>query len=196
MTNTRVYYGETTALRKNSFTRAGYDFDCWYVKRSSDSKWRYWNPGDTSQSGWYTEGAQPSGWVKVPYKDGGTVSQTVSSGQTVTLYAQWKKYYIVRYNANGGSGSMADTKVTYGVTTALRKNSFTRAGYDFDCWYVKRSSTGQWAYRNPSNTSQSGWYAEGSQPSGWVKTPFIDGGTVSQTVSNPGEVVTLYAQWK
>ena len=197
MSSTRVIYGETTGTTSNTFTRAGYDFDCWFIKRSTDNKWRYRNPSNTSQTGWYTEGAQPSGWVKFPYSNGTTVSTTTSNpGETITFYAQWKKYFTVAYNANGGSGSMASTHVVYGVTTATRQNTFTRSGYTFNCWYIKRSTDNKWRYRNPNDTSKSGWYTEGAQPSGWVKFPYSNGTTVSTTTSNPGETITFYAQWK
>ena len=121
---------------------------------------------------------------------------TSNPGETITFYAQWKKYFTVAYNANGGSGSMPSTKVYYGVNTATSKNAFTRSGYTFDCWFIKRSTDNKWRFRNPSNTSQTGWYTEGAQPSGWVKFPYSNGTTVSMTTSNPGETITFYAQWK
>lgn len=197
MTNTKVYYGVQTNLRANTFTRSGYDFLYWYAHRESDNKWRYWNPNNTSETGWYTAGSQPSGWVKHPYYNAGWVIRVSSvPGDVVNLHAQWRKYFTVQYNANGGSGTMSPTKVPYGVTTTTTSNKFTRSGYDFDCWYVRRSSDGKWRYRDPDDSSQSGWYTEGSQPSGWVKFRYSNGTTVSQTVSNPGETVTFYAQWK
>lgn len=33
--------------------------------------------------------------------------------------------FTMRYNANGGTGTMADTEVTYGKATAIRSNAFT-----------------------------------------------------------------------
>ena len=46
----------------------------------------------------------------------------------------------VSFNANGGSGSMAD-QVT-NTPTALTANEFTRAGYDFDGWNTASSGSG------------------------------------------------------
>ena len=34
--------------------------------------------------------------------------------------------YSVRYNANGGSGTMDNTTHTYGTSSALAENAFTR----------------------------------------------------------------------
>ena len=102
-------------------------------------------------------------------------------------------YYTVRYDANGGTGSMANTTVPYGVATALRRNSFTRAGYQFDGWTAYRTTNAQWYYTNGSST---GWYSEGSQPSGYTKAIYDDGQRVSATSSVYGDVVIMYAQWE
>ena len=39
--------------------------------------------------------------------------------------------YTVKFNANGGTGSMANQSFTYGTAKALTANAFTRAGYVF-----------------------------------------------------------------
>ena len=196
MADTKVYYGVSTQLRPLNYTRAGYTFDCWHVYRESDNKWRYRNPNNTSQSGFYVEGKQPEGWVKYRYVDAGYLSATSSvAGDTVHLYAQWKKHFFIEYDGNGGYGSMPRTKVIYGVETYLSPNTFTRDGHEFLYWYAQRGSDNTWRYRSPDEES-SGWYLEGQQPEGWTKYPYYDAGWVARTASNPGEVVTLYAQWK
>ena len=196
MADTKVYYGVSTQLRPINYTRAGYTFDCWYVYRESDNKWRYRNPDNTSQSGFYVAGQQPDGWVKYRYVDAGYISATSSvAGDTVRLYAQWKKHFFIHYDANGGLGSMPATKVVYGEQTYLSPNTFTRDGFEFLFWYAKRSSDNTWRYRSPDEES-SGWYLEGQQPEGWTKYPYYDAGWVARTASNPGEIVTLYAQWR
>ena len=40
----------------------------------------------------------------------------------------------IRFNANGGSGSMANQTIAYNATAALRRNTFTRSGYVFRGW--------------------------------------------------------------
>ncbi len=42
--------------------------------------------------------------------------------------------YKVRYNANGGSGTMTDQSFTYNTAQNLKSNTFTRAGYYFTDW--------------------------------------------------------------
>ena len=60
----------------------------------------------------------------------------------VTLYAAWKpNTYTVTYNANGGTGSMSNTTHTYGVSSTLRSNSFTRTGWTFLGWSTSSSAT-------------------------------------------------------
>ena len=97
--------------------------------------------------------------------------------------------YTLRYHANGGTGTMADTVVTYGQATPISTNAFTRTGYTFTGYAAYRETQGQWRY-------PSGWYAEGSQPSGETKYLYKSGEKVSATTSVDGDVVHLYAQWK
>ena len=103
------------------------------------------------------------------------------------------KNFVVQYNANGGSGSMASTTVPYGVSTALRKNTFTKDGGKFVGWTAYRTTQNQWYYTNGSSY---GWYAEGSQPSGYYKDVYADQTTVAKTTGTDGDVVIMYAQWE
>ena len=103
--------------------------------------------------------------------------------------------FTMRYNANGGTGTMADTVVTYGVSTALRSNTFTRTGYTFKGWTAYRTSQKQWRYVS-ADGSIDGWYAEGSQPAGCTKYIYKNGTKVSATTSVADDVVQLYAQWE
>ena len=102
--------------------------------------------------------------------------------------------FTVKYNPNGGSGSMADTIVPYGVPTLTRKNTFTRPGYTFEGWNVYNSSNNTWRYYNPKNGTDTGWYTVGKQPVGWVKMVYPNGVDVAQT-GQPGEIVIFYAVW-
>ena len=47
--------------------------------------------------------------------------------------------YSVKFNANGGTGMMANESFTYGTAKALTANSFTRAGYVFSGWATSAS---------------------------------------------------------
>ena len=117
------------------------------------------------------------------------------TGYTYSKLTQPAKYhhYTVRYDAEGGTGTMATTTVPYGVATALRKNAYTKPGYKFAGWTAYRTTNNQWYY---TNGSDSGWYTAGSQPSGWTKEIYNDQQQVSATSYIDGDVVVMHAQWE
>jgi len=100
------------------------------------------------------------------------------------------------YNSNGGTGTMAG-KVIHAADNQTSACAFKKTGYSCIGWYAKRQSDGKWRYRNPNDTSQTGWYAEGSQPSGWGKYTHGNGsaGTLSTTTVSNANTATLYAKW-
>ena len=84
--------------------------------------------------------------------------------------ANWQaNTYTVRFNKNGGTGTMEDQAMTYGTKTKLRANSYTREGYTFDGWNTEADGTG---------------------------TSYTDKKEVAVMTSESGATVTLYAQWK
>ena len=109
--------------------------------------------------GWYTSA---SGGTQV------TASTKVTATSDQTLYAHWtERTYTIRFNENGGSGSMADVTALYSESVTLTKNSFTRAGYAFSGWAT--SKTGAKAYD--------------------------DQAVVSRLAEDAGAVFNLYAVW-
>ena len=132
-------------LAPNKFTRVGYDF---------------------------------LGWAKFPastsplWTDGANLVTSTAAGGTLVLYAVWQlregSSYTVRFNANGGSGSMADkTDFIPGVASKLPKCKFTNTGYIFLGW-ARTASAQQAAY--------------------------LDEGSFSSNAA-AGSTVTLYAVW-
>lgn len=69
-----------------------------------------------------------------------------SSQATVSVTVGAKPSYAVKYNANGGSGTMTDSTKWYGEALTLKSNAFTRANYTFKGWAT--SATGGVAYAN------------------------------------------------
>lgn len=53
----------------------------------------------------------------------------------------------IKYNANGGTGTMSNQSVNYKSTLTLALNKFTRSGYAFSGWNVYRSSDKTWYVR-------------------------------------------------
>ena len=125
MANEAFTYDVAKALTANAFTRTGYAYQGWA----------------TSASG-----------SKV-YSDKQTVSNlTAAANGTVNLYAVWKANgYTVKFNANGGTGTMSNESFTYDVAKALTANAFTRTGYTYQGWAT--SADGDAAYANKQTVS-------------------------------------------
>ena len=142
MSDLAMTYGTAKNLTANSFTRLGYTFMGWATT---------------------SDGAKA-------YNDGATVNNlTATDGGTVTLYAVWTaNTYTVKFNANGGTGTMSDLAMTYGTAKNLTENTFERTGYTFICWAT--TSDGAKAYN--------------------------DGATVNNLTATNGGTVTLYAVWQ
>lgn len=127
-----------------------------------------------------------------------SLKRKVKTGGKLNAYKALKAVenhtYNIKYNSNGGSGTaMADTVVTYGINTMLRKNTYLPPkGKKFDGWNAYRASDKKWYYTNGTN---SGWYLEGSQPSGYKKHLYSDEVNVAHTTSVSNDTVTMYAQW-
>lgn len=60
-----------------------------------------------------------------------------------TLYAKWTaNQHKVQYQANTGSGAMADTVGTVGQTVQIAANTFTKPGYTFTGWNTEANGSG------------------------------------------------------
>lgn len=144
MSNESFVYGTPKALTINTFTRTGYTFIGWAKSASATTP---------------------------AYDDGESVSDlTTTSGGTVNLYAVWQaNNYTIKFNKNGGTGSMANLAMTYGTAKALTANAFQRVNYKFIGWSTTASATTA-TYSNKQS--------------------------VSNLTATPDGTVTLYAVWK
>lgn len=107
----------TVTLTKNTYTKTGYEFDCWNTK------------------------ADGSG---IRYENQASVTNIVNAGEIITLYAQWKKFgYTVKFNANGGTGSMETQGFESEVAQKLNASTFTKEGYSFGFWNTKADGSGK-----------------------------------------------------
>lgn len=124
-------------------TRTGYTFNGYFDATSGGTK--YYN----------ADGSSAKNWDKT---------------SNTTLYAQWTaNKYTVKFNANGGKGSMSDQSHTYGVSKTLTPNAFTRTGYTFEGWNTNADGTG---------------------------TSYTDKQSISNLSSTDGATVNLYAVWQ
>lgn len=65
-----------------------------------------------------------------------------TANAAATLYAVWKaNTYIVKYNANGGTGAPSNQTKTYGVALTLSSTKPTRTNYNFLGWATSASAT-------------------------------------------------------
>lgn len=143
-----------------------------------------------TRTGYTFKGWATSAKGSVKYKPGNKCKVT----DTVKFYAVWAaNKWTVKYNKNGGSGTMANTTHTYGVKTYLRKNTFTREGFKFKYWYAYNASTGKWMYTNGSKCA---WYTKDKQPSGYSLRYYSDGCYVVSTTPVNKDVIVLYAVWE
>ena len=120
----------------------------------------------------------------------------------VDLYAVWApNHYTIKYDANGGIGTMADQDITYSDIdenmTRTTKCQYTKNGYLFNGWYASRVNGGktQYLYSGPSSV-RGEWYNEGSQPSGYVLYKYSNGEKTGRVTTVDKDIVTFHAQWK
>ena len=122
-----------------------------------------------------------------------SAAEKVSISRYTKFYGA-KNQYTIKYNANGGTGTMSDKKVTYGTPYNLAKNTFTREGYKFTGWYGYRKSDQSWHYTNGTDFKR---YKEGEEPEGWYKALWEDERYMAGKSSDKdGDVIICYAQWE
>ncbi len=106
------------------------------------------------------------------YNENGVGQGTWGEAANTTLHAKWTGIsYQVAFDANEGSGTIANQNLTYGAAaTALTSNTtqITRTGYYFLGWNTNADGSG---------------------------TAFYNGKAVQNLTSVDGGIVTLYAQW-
>lgn len=134
-------YGRAKRLRANAFKRKGWTFSGWARKASA----------------------------KTSLADRAPVATLTRKGGTVKLFAKWKRNrYSVRFDPNGGTGTMAGQSFAYGKWKSLRPVAFSRTGRRFLGWSRKPGAT---------------------LPS-WK-----DGQKVRNLTAKNGKTVVLYAVW-
>ena len=102
-----------------------------------------------------------TGWDKDPSKP--------VEGDTLYTTQYRPAVYKVRFDANGGTGTMADQSHTYDRKQALTANAFAREGYRFTGWNTRGNGKGK---------------------------AFTDKQTVTNLLAHDGATGVLYAQWQ
>ena len=118
-------------------------------------------PADPERTGYTFAGWSENGSDAISLPAKVTANKTYTAVYTANTYT-------IKYDANGGTGSMADTAATYDQDVSLRNNTFTKANNTFKGWAT--SASGSVAYNN--------------------------GSTVRNLSAASGSAVTLYAVWE
>ena len=118
----------------------------------------------------------------------------VSTGGRLNAYKALTniKRFTVTYLPNGGGGSMLSSSIIYGCPMALTENSYQRAGFTFTGWHAKRTHNNTWHY---TKNGTSKWFVEGTEDSGYKKYNYSDRQVIN-SLTSPGKIVQMYAQWK
>ncbi len=115
MANISMIYDTPKTIPLNMYSVEGYLFDSWNTK---------------------------SDGTGTRIENGEEVNNLISSG-TITLYAMWNgNPYSVQFNNNGGTGTMPELEMIYGIAKDLTKSTFIKEGYTFDGWNTKADGTG------------------------------------------------------
>lgn len=177
-----TYYRDINAYQPNGSTQNGLIFDYYIYNRSGTLVNSYKDvtnevSGTVTREYGYTctiNNIRPN--VTGAHYSGNNITNTAASSFSYTfnvesavhLYSAWNTY-TVKFNANGGEGSMEDQGFTYGTAQNLRSNSYTRSGYTFLGW-------------STSSTATSATYSNGQ--------------SVNNLTTTHGGIVTLYAVWQ
>ncbi len=192
--NAVMLYGLSTPLRKFRVSQTGKSFVGWTAYRVETKMWYYKGLLGLNE-GWYKEGEQPLGYSKYVYEDKQSVARTGNPGEHVLMCAQWEdtSKFTVSFLSNDGNGTMDDQKITYGNSTALRANTFTKSERDFYAWNAYWSEKNCWYYESADGSTKA-WYKEGKEPDGYKKYEYTDTQNVAKTVYAGGHVY-MYAVW-
>lgn len=116
-----VEFQSSITLRPNTYTRSGYVFTGWNTRP------------DGSGTAYENKQALRIG-----------SPEDYGSNPSLTIYAQWAPVrYTVKFNGNGGVGSMDPFDINYGETKYLPDNRFERNGYVFLGWTSDSAGTGE-----------------------------------------------------
>ena len=110
------------------------------------------------------------GWFSDSKKTKKFTSIAKGSTGNKTIYSKWTPHkYTIRFNANGGNGSMSSMPCEYGKQYSLKANAYQMEDYLFTGWNTMADGSG---------------------------TAYADGAAVNNLTAKSGGSITLYAQWE
>ena len=142
-----------------------------------------------------------TGWTG---SNGTTPQKTVAVNKgtrgNLSYMANWAPVsWTVKYDANGGTGTMADSKHVYESGSKLNQNQFSKTGYTFNGWQASRVRNGktEWLCANTDNSWIDGneWYEKDKIPSNRKIFYFYDCQIMQISTYIDGDVITMHALW-
>ncbi len=112
-------YNVEQELNANTFEKKNYEFAGWSLKKDAT----------------------------VEYTDKKKIKNLpVGEDSSVTLYAVWRgAKYTVKFDGNGGTGTMKEQTLTYDVEEALTANTFKKTGCQLDGWSLTKGEAVEYA---------------------------------------------------
>lgn len=106
--------------------------------------------------------------------------------------------FCIIYDANGGVAEMMmePTVIEYGVGTKLRKNTYTKKGYEFIGWKANRISDKRICYVNETDRAERRFCTENNQPKGWKEYLYGDESNVAYLSKVDNDIIIMSAQWQ
>ena len=185
-----IYLKDDNVARRNRYTY-GSNINLITASNLGLKRWGYYFEG------WSTAKTGGTVWKSSDTTKPETIYPNLKTGTTtIPLYSRWQPYeHTFAYDANGGTGTMAPTKVKSGETITFAACEFTKDGYTFAGWYIKRN-TSEWYVKGK------GWISESEIASnGYEKNLYAD--SSSFLVNNSwlnntqtSNTYTLYAVWE
>lgn len=106
------------------------------------------------------------------------------------------RMFQLRYYANGGTGYMETELCPESSDYELTPATVSKEGNVLTGWTAYRPFDATWLCTDGTDTA---WYAKGSEPSGWKRMKFADGGIIPGEIdmcnSKGNQVIKLFAVW-
>ena len=153
MSNTTCEKNKDCTLKDNTYSRSNYSFSGWFtfpIGGTKYSKTVTFDSDSTVYAHWCENCSNVengSCTLSIGSNDGScNYTTSCENGYTLTSGAGTPypvctkeevlpEYVTIKYNSNGGSGTMADTICVKGKNCTLRTNTFTRTGYTYSGWF-------------------------------------------------------------
>ena len=179
MPDQTIKMDEEFTVAENEFTLNGNVSPGYNLYRPEDEKW-------LTEDGWFVEAdilANDYTLILFEEESDQTMDRSWIEGleeaTEFTMVAQWElAKYNVSYHSNGGTGSIPNLDVAYGTKFTVADNQFTRGGYDFTGFYLKRVEDQKWFTF-----------------SGWATDEEILANNYIKWMYRPGDECTMSDEW-